>query len=338
MEIFVGLVQKIAPRGSRRRALARKQALKFFASMRKIEKRVRAEERLVREQRRLRKSWVRHAPELLNEYLVSGYQNPRINAQSILARHHLIRRLFGDEFDELMQEELVFCAEANAAIRKRAAELGVSIRVYTDDVRRAQVAEVCQVIADRETTFEERWRAVLADRTAKPLKVLEFACGSANDYRFFDSYGLAKFLDYTGVDLNEANIANARERFPAVKFEQGSILDLPFSSGSFDYVIAFDIFEHLSLAAMEHSFSEAVRISREGFLVAFFIMADQPEHEERPKGDYHFNVLSAPLIRERMAADFGSVELIHIRPFLAEHYGFGDYYNTKAWSLFATKR
>jgi ubiquinone/menaquinone biosynthesis C-methylase UbiE len=306
--------------------------------MRRLEQRMLAGEYVAKEQKQLEKSWARHAPEVLDQYLVSGYQNPRINAQSILARHYLIRRLFGDEFNALMKDEVAFCVEANDAIRQRAAELGVTIQVYTDPVKRARVAEVCRVIADREDTFEKRWREVLADRTAKPLKVLEFACGSANDYRFFDSYGLAKFLDYTGVDLNRSNIDNARKRFPGVRFEQGSILGLPYESGSFDYVIAFDIFEHLSLRAMEHAMAEAVRVAREGFLVAFFIMVDQPEHTERPKGDYHWNELSAPRVRAAMEKHFGSVDLIHVRTFLAEQYGFKHYYNVRAWSLFADGR
>jgi len=334
----MGLAQRIVPRGSPPRAIARRQAMKFVASIRRLEQRMPAVDYIAKEQKQLQKSWARLAPEALDQYLVSGYQNPRINAQSILARHYLIRRLFGDEFDALMKDELAFCVEANDAIRQRAAELGVTIRVYTDPMKRAQVTEVCRVIAGREDTFENRWREVLAGRTAKPLKVLEFACGSANDYRFFDSYGLARFLDYTGVDLNRANIDNARERFPGVRLEQGSILDLPYDSRSFDYVIAFDIFEHLSLQAMEHAMAEAPRVAREAFLVAFFIMVDQPDHNERPKGDYHWNELSAPTIRAAMEQHFSSVDLIHVRTFLAQQYGFKHYYNVKAWSLFADGR
>jgi ubiquinone/menaquinone biosynthesis C-methylase UbiE len=334
----VGLVGKLAPRGSRRREFARQQALKFFASMHRVERRVQAEENIAKEEKRLKKAWATHAPEVLDQYLVTGIHNPRINAQSILARHYLIRRLFGDEFEALMKEELAFCAEADEAIRRRAAELGVTIGVYTDPVKRAQVAEVSKVIADSEDRFEKRWREVLAERTAKPLKVLELACGSANDYRFFDSYGLARFLDYTGIDLNQNNIDNARKRFPGVRFEQCSILDLPYDSASFDYVIAFDIFEHLSLQAMERAMAEAVRIAREAFLVGFFIMVDGPAHTERPKGNYHWNELSAPRIRAAMEKHFSSVELIRLKTLIAEQYGYQNYGNGRAWSMFADGR
>ena len=54
------------------------------------------------------RAWAYRPPEILDTYLVSGYQNPRINVQSILVRHFLTRRLFGDEFDQLMDEEIRF--------------------------------------------------------------------------------------------------------------------------------------------------------------------------------------------------------------------------------------
>jgi hypothetical protein len=89
---------------------------------------------------------------------------------------------------------------------------------------------------------------------------------------------------------------------------------------------------------MEHAMAEAVRVAREGILVAFFIMVDQPGHNERPKGDYHWNQLSAPTIGAAMEKHFRSVQLIHVRTFLAEQYGFKHYYNVGAWSLFADGR
>ncbi len=334
----MGLAGRIAPKGTRRRTVAKEQAARFFAAMRRVEQRMLAEEYIAEENTKLRQSWAAITPDVLDTYLISGYQNPRINAQSILARHYLIRQLFGDDFDALMKDELAFCVEANEAIRVRAEQLGVTMGQFTAKAKRDAVAEVCQVIADREDTYERRWHEALADRTAPKLKVLELACGSANDYRYFDSYGLARFLDYTGIDLNDNNIDNARKRFPGVRFDQGSMLDLPYESGSFDYVLAFDIFEHLSLQAMEHAIAEAVRVTRRGFLVAFFIMTSALEHKEQPRGDYHWNVLSVHRIRELMEKSFTSVDLVEIKPYLASEFGFEHSYNRYAWSLFADGR
>jgi hypothetical protein len=59
-------------------------------------------------------------------------------------------------------------------------------------------------------TFLSLWCTVLAGESAPPISVLEPACGSANDYRYLEAYGIARLVDYTGFDLCEKNIANAR--------------------------------------------------------------------------------------------------------------------------------
>ena len=65
----------------------------------------------------LGRMWRNKSSTVLDAYLVSGYQNPRINVQSILVRHFLIRRLFGDEFEQVMDEELRFAIELNERLR-----------------------------------------------------------------------------------------------------------------------------------------------------------------------------------------------------------------------------
>jgi hypothetical protein len=269
---------------------------------------------------------------MLGRYLVAGYQDPRINVQSILARHTLIRAIFGSEFDSLMHEELAWAVELNEAIRVRAAELGVTIRVTMNPARYADVERVTEVIADRVAEFGWRWRDALDDRQAPPLRVLEYACGSANDY------GIARFLDYTGVDLNETNIANARQRFPDVNFRVGSVLSLPESDRSVDYVIGFDIMEHLSLSAMQHAMNSAVRICRRGLYFAFFIMDEVPEHVDRPVRDYHRNLLSAPQVRQEMARHFRTVQLIHIADMLKDAFGYTHSHTRRSYSLIAEDR
>jgi SAM-dependent methyltransferase len=288
-----------------------------------------------REETKLKQSWERFSEEALEAYLVSGYQNPRINAQSILARHFFIRQCFGAEFDGLMREELEFCVETNEAIRQRAAELGVRMGAFTDPGRRAEVERACAVIADRERLFEERWRDTLAGRSAESVSVLEFACGSANDYRSLEQYGIARFLDYTGVDLNEKNIANARKLYPGVAFEVSSILNLRYDDAAFDYVLAFDIFEHLSLVAMERAVDEAMRLAKKGLVLTFFIMTDAPEHNERPKRHYHWNELSAPRMEKRIGERFADVEVTHIPTFLKREFNYRRFYNKKAYTITA---
>ncbi len=334
----MGIVDSLAPAGSRRRAVVGRPARELVRYVSKLSPGARPTAADHDEEGKLKQSWAAFSPETLEAYLVSGYQNPRINAQSIMARHFFVRQLFGCEFDELMHEELRFCVETNEAIRQRAAEMGVTMGAFTNPDKRAAVERVCAVIADREQVFERRWRDALAAKSAEPIRVLELACGSANDYRSLAKYGIARFLDYTGIDLNDKNIANAKARFSDVDFEVGSILDLPYDDGSFDYVLAFDIFEHLSLSAMEQAMSEAMRLAKTGLVFAFFIMTDAPEHNERPKRSYHWNELSASKIEETLREAFPDIQAWHIPTFLQQNYGYGHYYNKKAYTVIAQRR
>jgi ubiquinone/menaquinone biosynthesis C-methylase UbiE len=334
----VGLARTLAPKGTRRGNLARKAVRTLRRFKRRLDWRIRTDRALRDEEDQLKRSWARHAPENLSEYLVTGYQNQRINVQSILARHFFIRRLFGTEFDEVMRQELEFAVAANEAIRKRAAELGVRVSAFIQPERRAEVQRVCEVIADRERTFETRWREILGSRSAPPVTVLEFACGSANDYRAFADYGVARFLDYTGVDLNDNNIANARRRHPDVNFQVGSVLSLPFEDRSFEFVLAFDIFEHLSLAAMDQALTEAMRLARDGLVLSFFSMVDAPRHKERPKRSYFWNDVSARKVAERLREQFSDVRVTHIPSYLRSEFGYTRSYNKKGYTIIALDR
>jgi SAM-dependent methyltransferase len=285
------------------------------------------------EEAKLRGVWAGYRQDMLERYLVSGYQDPRINVPSILARHTLVRALFGSEFDALMREELAWAVELNEAIRVRAAELGVKIKPTLDPDHLADVQRVSEVIADRAPEFVKRWQDALAGRQAPRLSVLEYACGSANDYTAFADYGIARFLDYTGVDLNETNITNARRKFPDVNFRVGSVLDLPEPDRSVDYVIGFDIMEHLSLPAMQHATEAAVRICRRGLYFAFFRMDEVPEHVDNPRGNYHFNLISAPLVRKDMERWFSIVQLVRIADMLNDDFGYEHSYNRRAYAL-----
>src|SRR5260370_9215279 len=65
------------------------------------------------ESEKLARSWMQHEPAKLRDYLVAGVEDPRINLQSILSRHFLVRSLFGEKFRELMDQECRFAAVMN---------------------------------------------------------------------------------------------------------------------------------------------------------------------------------------------------------------------------------
>jgi SAM-dependent methyltransferase len=68
---------------------------------------------LEQESEKLARSWLRHEAAMLRDYLVAGVEDPRINLQSILSRHFLIRALSGDRFQVLMKQECRFGAVMN---------------------------------------------------------------------------------------------------------------------------------------------------------------------------------------------------------------------------------
>jgi SAM-dependent methyltransferase len=272
---------------------------------------------------------------MLDTYLVSGYQDPRINLQSILLRHALARRLFGDGLPALMDDEIRIAIALNDRLRLHALERGVPIGSYLDPSKHQKVVEIAGVIEDGAGALGPRWIQALQGRPSAPLRVVEFACGSANDFRSWVAYGLAAHIDYTGIDLNPTNIDNARRRFPDVDFRVGSVLAVGLPDASADLVVASDILEHLSIAAMEQTLAEAIRLTRDGLIINFFSMDDIAEHVVTSKGLYQWNRLSRARLEARLTAEFLSVEVVSIARWLAATYDHPYTYNDHAWTMTA---
>ncbi len=89
--------------------------------------------------------------------------------------------------------------------------------------------------------------------TPRPIRVLEPACGSANDYRFLHQFGLARVIRYTGFDLCDKNVGNARSLFPETEIGVGNVLEIGFPNHAFDLCFVHDLFEHLSPEAVEQA-------------------------------------------------------------------------------------
>jgi ubiquinone/menaquinone biosynthesis C-methylase UbiE len=202
-------------------------------------------------------------------------------------------------------------------------------------------------------TFTFLWRNVLAreqssqacenasehgsDLPSRQPTVLEPACGSANDYRFLDSFGLAARLDYTGFDLCDKNILNARELFPDARFEVGNVLDIAAPAGAYDVCFFHDLLEHLSIEAMEQAVAEICRVTRGTVLAHLFNMHDAPDHEVREVDDYHWNRLSLPRVRALFESHGYAVQATHIDTMLRDRLACGDTHNKHAWTLTATR-
>jgi ubiquinone/menaquinone biosynthesis C-methylase UbiE len=178
-------------------------------------------------------------------------------------------------------------------------------------------------------SFAHLWNSALSkmSENSPRLSTLEPACGSANEYRFFRTYGLARFLDYSGFDLCEKNIVNARELEADAQFSVGNVFEIAAPDRAFDWCIVNDLFEHLSLEGMHAAISEVCRVSRQGICAGFFQMDEIPEHLVRPLSEYFCNRLSREQTARAFAEHGFEAQVIHIETFLRAELGWGDTHN-----------
>ncbi len=331
------------------------------------------DERFVEESRRLVRMWERGERGELRDYLVRDVEDPRINVQSILTRHFLLEALFPGELAEARYHELWFGAVMNwvRRVRRRYGEealteiygallagrtevRGVGVPAYVAAAarglpRRVEGVEIENYVETAALGSEagagERWeracgtlagvwRGLLGARgVGERLRVVEAACGSANDYRYIYSYGMARFLDYRGFDLTPGNVANAREMFPGVDFRVGNVLEIEAGDGAFDWLYVHDLFEHLSIAALERAVAEVCRVTRRGMCLGLFRAREAAEHVVVPHEGYYFNTLSVPRMVELLKGHGGTTEVLWVSGVLERLFGSGETHNALACTL-----
>ncbi len=188
--------------------------------------------------------------------------------------------------------------------------------------------------------FAPLWQIALAGlpRDAGTKRLLEAACGSANDYRWLDAYGFADQLEYAGFDLCAANIENARQLFPGASFAVGNVFQIPAPDRAYDLCFTHDLFEHLSLEGIETAAAELCRVTGWGLCVGFFNMEDREAHQIEPYEDYHWNKLSAGQMRESFERHGFLVRMIHIGTFFREQTGVDAAHNPNAWTFWLERK
>jgi SAM-dependent methyltransferase len=327
---------------------------------------------LKQETAKLTRSWTRHDAAQLRDYLVADAEDPRVNVQSVLSRHFLLAALFEGKFECLMEHELHFAAAMNW-LRRRAGELdtpearaallhalrrgadngeGLEIPAFLTHLFArlpagagdVSVPNYIEQFLDGDgspralNTFQELWADALEAEIPVGVRVLEPACGSANDYRFLASYGLARLMDYTGFDLCEKNVRNARALFPGVRFEVGNVFEIAAASGAFELSFANDLFEHLSPEALPVAVRELCCVTRRGLCIGFFQMDEMPEHIIRPVDEYHWNTLSLARTRELLAEQGFDVQPLHIGTYLRWRTGCAETHNPQAYTFLAFRK
>jgi hypothetical protein len=184
-------------------------------------------------------------------------------------------------------------------------------------------------------TFQILWQQILAVEAAPTPSptVFEPACGSANDYRFLHSFGIARLLDYTGLDLCSKNIENAEALFPEAHFEQGNVFEINAQDDAFDLSFVHDLFEHLSFEGLQIAVKELCRVTRRAICANFFQMDEIPDHIVRPTDEYHWNLLSMDQIKNLFLAHGFYGQIIQIKSFLRQEFGCDYTHNPNAYTF-----
>lgn len=315
---------------------------------------------------------MRHEDTFLKDYLVSSVEDPRIHFPSILSRGLLIDSIQPERNRDLIWAEYRFGACMSYLLRTfqqrpsprtgvlllEALEQGkdsfqsISIPSYVREVwsELSQLPDsrvnFLQLALQSEsstshkelnrsavTYFQTQWRNVFQTWESAPVAVMEAACGSANDYRFMDAFGMASIMRYHGFDICPKNIANAKDQFPDVRFEVGNVFEIQAESDSVDYFFVHDLFEHLSIQGMCQGFREISRVTRGMACLCFFNMAERSDHVVQPKDGYHWNRLSLERVMEVLSPLCQDLQVIHVSRFLERAFGCKDYHNPGAYAL-----
>jgi SAM-dependent methyltransferase len=74
------------------------------------------------------------------------------------------------------------------------------------------------------------------------LRLLDLGCGVGFLLDYLQANGLLESVDYTGVDVLNSVLDDARQRWPNARFDRRDVRDEPFDEEAFDYCIACGLF------------------------------------------------------------------------------------------------
>lgn len=120
----------------------------------------------------------------------------------------------------------------------------------------SRVAEAYEDVFERAILAEGRLTA-LVRRHMDGRHVLDLACGNGR--------WLSRFRPghYTGLDLNEQMLAQARRHYPEAEFVRGDMTNLPFGDGTFDGVVSlFGAMGHLPVEGQRRMVGETQRVMK----------------------------------------------------------------------------
>ena len=118
-------------------------------------------------------------------------------------------------------------------------------------------------------------------RAADLGPVADIGCGTGRVTAHLENLGLSAF----GIDLSPQMIADARKRYPELRFEVGSMLSLDLPDGTLGGVLAWYSTIHLPDQELPGVFAEFRRVlAPGGYLLLGFQAGDEPVHITRSLG------------------------------------------------------
>ena len=115
----------------------------------------------------------------------------------------------------------------------------LTVSIYTDLLAKHGVSFRALDWGSQESQ-EKRFQIISEIGFANSDSVLDVGCGLGDLYLWLNENGLS--MEYYGLDITEAMVIRARERFPKVHFKQGSLVGEVVDQKQTDYVVASGIF------------------------------------------------------------------------------------------------
>jgi len=126
----------------------------------------------------------------------------------------------------------------------------------------------------QEPTAVPLYEAALSRLRIGPgTRVLDAGCGAG----LFAGMAAGRGAAAVGIDVSEALILAARERFPEARFETADLETLPFEECTFDAVTGFNVFQYSERPSQ--ALAEAVRVLRFGGRILIAAWGDPEDCE-----------------------------------------------------------
>lgn len=107
------------------------------------------------------------------------------------------------------------------------------------------------------------WRRIF-DGDRIPDRVLEIGCNVGWNLEHLRRLGVTELF---GIEPAAYLVARARARNPIFNVMHGSVFDLPFRDGYFDFVLTHNVLAHVTPESLERALAELIRVSRRAICV-----------------------------------------------------------------------